>query len=42
MVKEMDDKMELLSSSILGQIKDLLAYSKPDDPINDNDSVFPG
>ena len=42
MVKEMDDKMELLSSSILGQIKTFLAYPRPDNPINENDSVFPG
>ena len=42
MVKEMDDKMHLFSSSILGQIKDLLAPNRPDDPNNDNDSMFPG
>ena len=42
MVKEIDDKMQLFSSSMLGQIKDLLAPNRPDDPNNENDSVFPG
>ena len=42
MVKDMDDRMELLSSSLLGQIKSLLAHTRPDNPINENASVCPG
>ena len=42
MVKDMDDRMELLSSSLLGQIKSLLAHTRPDNPINENASLFPG
>ena len=32
MVKDMDDGMALLSSSLIGQIKDLIAHDRPDDP----------
>ena len=42
MVKEMDDRIALLSSSLIGQIQDLLAHNRPDDPNYHYDSVFPG
>ena len=42
MVKDLDDRMALLSSSLVGQIKDLIAHDRPDDPNYQNDSVLPG
>ena len=42
MVKEMDDRMELLSSSLLDQIKSFLVNARPNNPINEDASVFPG
>ena len=42
MVKEMDDRIALLSSSLIGQIQDLLAHNRPDDPNYHYDSVFLG
>ena len=38
----MDDRMALLSSSLIGQIKDIIAHDRPDDPNYHYDTVLPG
>ena len=42
MLKEMDDRMELLSSSLLHQIKSLFDNSQCNNPDSEDASVFPG
>ena len=42
MLKEMDDRMELLSPSVLHQIRSLFDNPRSNDPINEDASVFPG
>ena len=42
MLKEMDDRMELLSSSLLHQIRSLFDNSQSNNPYSEDASVFPG
>ena len=42
MAKDMDDRMELLSSSLLGQIKSMLANVQPNPSYSEDTSAFPG
>ena len=42
MLKEMDDRMDLLSSSLLHQIKALIDNSQSNNPYSEDASVFPG
>ena len=41
-VKDMDDRMELLSSSLLGQIRSMLANAQPNNSYSEDASAFPG
>ena len=42
MLKNMDDRMELLSSSLLGQIRSMFDNVQPNISYSEDDSAFPG
>ena len=42
MLREMDERMDLLSSSLLSQIKNLISNSQTTNPTSNNASAFPG
>ena len=42
MLKDMDDRMELLSSSLLGQIRSMFDNVQPNNSYSEDATAFPG
>ena len=42
MLKDMDDRMELLTSSLLGQIRSMFDNVQPNNSYSEDVSAFPG